>query len=115
MSVLVIQWLQKICIREWIYQLTDNIALCSIRLVGYKIVLYGAQAYIAFLITGLLSKLNIARPFNTAIVQLLEKISYAILCVWLVAMLHNIHLIILEKCTDCIVFSYRMNLFLWRA
>jgi Protein of unknown function (DUF2975) len=65
--------------------------------VGYKVILYITQAYIAFLITRLLSKLNISRPFNTDVVQLMQKISYAILCVWLVTMVYNIHVVILEK------------------
>jgi hypothetical protein len=65
--------------------------------VGYKVVWYITQAYIAFLMTSLLSKLNIARPFNADAVKLMQKISYSILCVWLVAMAYNIHVGILEK------------------
>jgi len=66
-------------------------------LVGYKVMLYITQAYIAFLMTRLLSGLNISRPFNPDVVQLMQKISYSILCVWLVAMAYNIHVAILEK------------------
>ena len=64
---------------------------------GYKVILYIMQAYIAFLMTRLLSGLNISRPFNADIVQLMQKISYAILGVWLIIMAHNIHVAILEK------------------
>ena len=65
--------------------------------VGYKIILYIMQAYIAFLMTSLLSRLNISRPFSADVVKLMQKISYSILCVWLVSMAYNIHIAILEK------------------
>src|ERR1700693_2546001 len=44
--------------------------------VGYKVILNITQAYIAFLMTRLLSRLNISRPFNADIAQLMQKISY---------------------------------------
>jgi hypothetical protein len=56
-----------------------------------------AQAYIAFLMTRLLSKLNISKPFNADVVKLMQKISYAILCVWLITLIYDIHVAILEK------------------
>lgn len=65
--------------------------------VGYKVILYITQAYIAFLMTSLLSRLNISKPFNADVVKLMQKLSYSILCVWLVAMVHNIHIGILER------------------
>ena len=65
--------------------------------VGYKVLLYIIQAYIAFLMTRLLSKLNISRPFNTDVVKLMQMICYSILCVWLIAVIHNIHIRILEE------------------
>jgi hypothetical protein len=66
-------------------------------LVGYKVIFYIMQAYIAFLMTRLLSRLNISKPFNADVVKLLQEISHSILCVWLVAMVYNIHAAILEK------------------
>src|ERR1700683_4049436 len=66
-------------------------------LVGYKVILNIMQAYIAFLMTRLLSTINIAKPFNADVVKLMKKISYSILCVWIVAVVHNIHIAILEK------------------
>ena len=65
--------------------------------VAYKVILYITQAYIAFLMTRLLSRINISKPFNADVVKLMLKISYAILCVWLIAMVHNIHVSLLEK------------------
>jgi len=66
-------------------------------LVMYKVILYIMQAYVAFLMTRLLTGLNISRPFNEGVVKLLQKISYSILCVGLVAIVYNIHIAILEK------------------
>jgi Protein of unknown function (DUF2975) len=74
-------------------------------LVLYRVILYITQAYIAFLMTKLLSKLNISKPFNTEVVKLMHKISYLILSIWLVAMVHNIHVNILEK-TNGLVTTY---------
>jgi len=65
--------------------------------VGYKVILYITQAYIAFMVTSLLSRLNIYKPFNADVVKLMQRISYSILFVWLVAIVHNIHVGILEK------------------
>lgn len=65
--------------------------------VGYKVILYITQAYIAFLMTRLLSGLNISRPFSADVVKLMQQISYSILFVWIVVMVYNIHVAILEK------------------
>ena len=64
---------------------------------GYKVILFITQAYIAFQMTNLLSRLNISRPFNADVAELMQKISYSILSVWLVTMVYNIHVAILEK------------------
>jgi len=66
-------------------------------IVNYKIFIIIIQAYIAFLLTRLLSNSNISQPFNTVVVGLMEKISYAILGVWLITMIHNLHLGLLEQ------------------
>jgi hypothetical protein len=66
-------------------------------IIVYKIMLNIAQAYIAFLMTRLLSKLNISKPFNADVVKLMQKISYVILCVWLITIVYDSHVAILEK------------------
>jgi len=67
-------------------------------LVVYKVALYAVQAYAAFLIIDLLKGLkSINRPFTDNVVQLMQKISYCIVCLWLVTMAFNIHTSILEK------------------
>ena len=60
-------------------------------IVGYKVLVYGIEAYIAFLITKLLSKLNLEAPFNLNVQRLMQKISYSIFYLWIIAMIHNTH------------------------
>src|ERR1700678_2913856 len=43
--------------------------------VGYKVIFYITQCYTAYLMTSLLSKLNISRPFNADVVKLMQRIS----------------------------------------
>lgn len=83
-------------------------------IVSYKIALYLTQAYIAFLMTQLLSRLNISRPFSPEVVKLMQKISYSILGIWLVAMFYNIHVGILEK-TDGLAATYISGDFIFLA
>ncbi|WP_430412910.1 DUF2975 domain-containing protein [Kordia sp.] len=66
-------------------------------LVIYYILMYLMQAYIALFGAKLLSNINLEKPFTKTVVDLLHKISYTILGVWLLAILHNIHVVILEK------------------
>jgi hypothetical protein len=64
---------------------------------AYNILLIGTQAYVAYLLTQLLNKINILKPFSDEVVKGLQKISYAILFIWIVAMVHNFHLAFIEK------------------
>jgi len=66
-------------------------------IVWYKILLYATQAYVALLLTRLLSRLNITRPFHADVATLLQRISFFILVVWGIAMVHNIHIAIVDK------------------
>ena len=60
-------------------------------IVLYKVLLISIEAYIAFLIIKLLSKLNLEKPFNYKVQILMQKISYSILYLWIIAMVHNTH------------------------
>ena len=66
-------------------------------IVGYQVIYIITQAYAAFLVTMLLTKLNISRPFSPEVVTLMQRLSYCILNVWLVAVVNNIHVGILEQ------------------
>jgi hypothetical protein len=55
------------------------------------------DAYIAFLITRALSKIKMSNPFTPEVSKILERISYLILLVWVVAMLYNGHISWLSK------------------
>jgi hypothetical protein len=55
------------------------------------------DAYIAFLVTRALSKIKMSNPFTMEVSKILEKISYLILLVWVIAMLYNSYITWLSK------------------
>lgn len=65
-------------------------------IVMYFILLYLMQAYIALFGAKLLKSINVEKPFSAEVVQLLHKISYTIFGVGILAILHNIHVAILN-------------------
>ena len=69
-------------------------------IIGYKIVLYTLEASIAYLVIKLLQKLNIKQPFNDAVHQFMQKISYRIFYLWIVAIVHNTHMQLIGKKHD---------------
>ncbi|NVK51822.1 MAG: DUF2975 domain-containing protein [Flavobacteriaceae bacterium] len=66
-------------------------------IIGYKIILFAIEAYIAYLVIKLLQKLNLHKPFNISVQKLMQKISYCIFYLWVVAIVHNIHIQIIGK------------------
>ena len=69
-------------------------------LVWIKAVFYGGQAFVAYLMTKLMGKLNMEQPFQAEVAQLMDKISMGIVQVWLIALFHNIQVDYLEKKYD---------------
>ena len=69
-------------------------------IVSYKVILFSIEAYIAFLVTKLLSGLNLEKPFNFNVQLLMRKISYSILYLWILAIIHNVHVQFLGKRYD---------------
>ena len=65
-------------------------------IVFYRILQYSLQAGIAFLVIKLLSNLNIQRPFNTIALKQIQTISYNIIALWAIVVIHNFHVGILE-------------------
>ena len=60
-------------------------------IVFYNVLLFSIEAYIAFLITKLLSGLNLKKPFSLMVLKLMKKISFSIFYLWIVAIIHNAH------------------------
>ena len=60
-------------------------------IVSYKVALFATEAYIAYLVTKLLSTLNIQKPFNLEVQKLMQSISYSIFNLWILALVHNGH------------------------
>ena len=75
-------------------------------IVSYKVALYATEAYIAYLIIKLLSKLNLEQPFNANVQGLMQQISYSIFHLWILAIVHNAHVRYIAKRYD-----FSMDLF----
>lgn len=75
-------------------------------IVGYKVLLFSIEAYIAFLVTRLLSTLNLEKPFHKSVHQLMTKISVSIFYLWILAIAHNAHVQFLAK-----RYNFSMELF----
>ena len=75
-------------------------------IVSYKVALYATEAYIAYLIIQLLSKLNLEKPFSSRVQGLMQQISYSIFHLWILAMVHNIHVQFIGK-----RYNFSMDLF----
>ena len=69
-------------------------------IVSYKVLLFATEAYIAFLVIKLLSSLNLQNPFNVTVLILMNKISYTIFGLWVLAIIHNTHVQFLAKRYD---------------
>ena len=66
-------------------------------IIGYKILLYATEAYIAFLVIKLLQKLNIKQPFNLDVQHFMQQISKGIFYLWIIAIVHNTHMQLIGK------------------
>ncbi len=73
------------------YSLTQYTIILS-----YRVLQFSLQAYIAFLVIKLLSNLNIQRPFNAGALKSMQTISYSLILLWAIVVIHNIHVGILE-------------------
>lgn len=65
--------------------------------ISFLIAFSAMKAYVFYLVIQVLSKVNLVSPFTTEVTQLLEKISYILLGVWIVTILGNSHLEWLAK------------------
>ena len=75
-------------------------------IVGYKILLFATEAYIAYLVIQLLRKLDIKQPFNLDVQQFMQQISKGIFYLWIIAIVHNTHMQLIGK-----KHSFEMDLF----
>ncbi|MGH1386636.1 DUF2975 domain-containing protein [Kordia sp.] len=66
-------------------------------IVFYHALLYLLQAYVALFVAKLLNAVNLEKPFTMTVVAILRKISITIFAVWILAMVHNLHVVLLEK------------------
>jgi hypothetical protein len=65
--------------------------------VAFMMVSLGLKAYAAFLVIKIMSKMNLNNPFTMEIAMLIEKLSYIILDIWIIALVANLHNGFLQK------------------
>ena len=75
-------------------------------IVSYKVALFATEAYIAYLVTKLLTSLSLEKPFNIEVQKLMQSISYSIFNLWILAMIHNSHVQFIGK-----RYQFSMDLF----
>ncbi len=68
-------------------------------LVMYRVLQFSVQAYVAFLVIKLLSNLNIQKPFNNNALKWMQRITYCLITLWAIVVIHNIHVGVLEAST----------------
>ena len=75
-------------------------------IVFYKIILFAIEAYIAYLVIKLLQNLNIKQPFNLDVQKCMQKISYSIFYLWVLAIVHNTHMQLIGKKHDFLMYLF---------
>jgi len=55
------------------------------------------EAYIAYLVIKVLTKIKLANPFTIEISKTIERISYFMLATWIIAIIYNMHTLWLMK------------------
>lgn len=83
-----------------LYQYRNHSFLQYSFIIAYKVILFSIEAYIAYLVINLLKKLNIKQPFNREVQRLMQRISYSIFYLWILAIIHNTHVQIIGKKHD---------------
>ena len=66
-------------------------------IVALQVAIVALEAYIAFLVTKVLSKIKMSNPFSMEVANTLQKISYIILFTWVVSLIYNGHVSWLAK------------------
>ncbi len=83
--------------------------------ISFKIALPIMKALMCFWLIKILSKVNLKIPFSPQVVRGLERISYALLGVCLVAVFNNLHVAWLAKKTGIILGEFPFEEFLFVA
>ena len=61
-------------------------------LIGYKIIFFTTEMYIAYLVMKFLQKLDIKEPFSIRVQNYMHRISMCIFYLWVFAIIHNTHM-----------------------
>ena len=71
-----------------------------IAVVSFLVAMVALKAQVAWLVIKVLSKIKLTSPFTTQVSEMLEQISYYILALWSVALLHNAYIKWLAKSVE---------------
>jgi hypothetical protein len=67
--------------------------------ISFMVALPILKAYVAFLVVKAIARIKLSNPFRIEVSRLLERISYFIFGIWVLAMLYNAHIAWLSKIT----------------
>jgi len=70
------------------------------QLISILMAVFALKAFALYLVTKVLSGVNLASPFNFEVAHLIEKISYFLFSVWMVAVIGNGYISWLTKRTE---------------
>lgn len=85
------------------------------QMVSVLIAVFALKAYSLFLVTKVLSRVNLVSPFNFEVAHLIEKISYVLFSAWLVAVIGNGYIGWLTKRTEFMLDQMPSTEFLFMA
>lgn len=97
------------------YKLSQHNFWYYSQFVSFLVAYTGLKAYMIFLVIRSLSKVNLANPFTNEVARILERISYTLLAIWIIAQLNNTHASWLLKKTDMTLGDLATGEFLFMA
>lgn len=83
--------------------------------VSFLVAFWGMKAFMTFLVIKTLSKVNLTNPFTAEMVRTLERISYALLGIWIIAMLNSAHAAWMLKRTGTFIGELASGEFIFMA
>jgi len=84
-------------------------------LVALMVAVPALQAYIAYLIIKLFSKIKLTNPFTVDVAAIMEKISQVILGTWVVVLIYDLHIYWLMKKVQGLQLQYVSGEFIFLA
>lgn len=81
----------------------------------FMVILCTAKAYILLLVIQAMSKTNLINPFKPTTIRILEKISFSLAGIWIIAIFNNLHMDWILKRTNIPLQPWAATTFLFMA